>query len=407
MTKLFRYFKGYLYVIIDSNSPERFLNLCKARDIKTWDLQNIEDKYAFYISAKDFKTLKEILKKTQMKLIIKKRFGLPFFMFKYRKHYSFIIGIFLSAIMLYGMSLFVWDISIEGNLMYTDNMLLTYLNKNNIEPGILVKTINCNDLESEIRSEFSDITWVSAEISGTRLIIHIKENDGDVIKKGSNEISDIVATRNGIVTKIITRSGIPKVKVGDAVTEGMVLVSGTVIIYNDAKEPIKNNYVCSDADVYINTKYEYNDELLLKHEYKTYTGRTITKRTYNIWGKQIELGISFKRFDEYDVFTEDSVLHLTDNFCLPVRTGEKVYQEYYTTEGNYSDEEARKILNNNYSIFLKKLKEKGIQIIGSNAKIEVINDKYVMSGQIDVTEAMTQHVTISPTIEPEKDVGSQ
>ena len=407
MTKLFRYFKGYLYVIIDSNSPERFLNLCKARDIKTWDLQNIEDKYAFYISAKDFKTLKEILKKTQMKLIIKKRFGLPFFMFKYRKHYSFIIGIFLSAIMLYGMSLFVWDISIEGNLMYTDNMLLTYLNKNNIEPGILVKTINCNDLESEIRSEFSDITWVSAEISGTRLIIHIKENDGDVIKKSSNEISDIIATRNGIVTKIITRSGIPKVKVGDSVTEGMVLVSGTVIIYNDAKEPIKNNYVCSDADVYINTKYEYSDELLLKHEYKTYTGRTITKRTYNIWGKQIELGISFKRFDEYDVFTEDSVLHLTDNFCLPVRTGEKVYQEYYTTEGNYSDEEARKILNNNYSIFLKKLKEKGIQIIGSNAKIEVINDKYVMSGQIDVTEAMTQHVTISPTIEPEKDVGSQ
>ncbi|SEW27525.1 sporulation protein YqfD [[Clostridium] fimetarium] len=407
MTKLFRYFKGYLYVIIDSNSPERFLNLCKARDIKTWDLQNIEDKYAFYISAKDFKTLKEILKKTKMKLIIKKRFGLPFFMFKYRKHYSFIIGIFLSAIMLYGMSLFVWDISIEGNLMYTDNMLLTYLNKNNIEPGILVKTINCNDLESEIRSEFSDITWVSAEISGTRLIIHIKENDGDVIKKSSNEISDIIATKSGIVTKIITRSGIPKVKVGDSVTEGMVLVSGTVVIYNDAKEPIKNNYVCSDADVYINTKYEYNDELLLKHEYKTYTGRTITKRTYNVWGKQIELGISFKRFDEYDVFTEDSVLHLTDNFCLPVRTGEKVYQEYYMTEGNYSDEEARKILNNNYSIFLKKLKEKGIQIIGSNAKIEVINDKYVMSGQIDVTEAMTQHVTISPTIEPEKDVGSQ
>ena len=407
MTKLFRYFKGYLFVIIDSNSPERFLNLCKAKDIETWNLQNIDDKYAFYISGKDFKNLKEILKKTQMKLIIKKRFGLPFFMFKYRKHYSFIVGIFLAAIMLYGMSLFVWDIKIEGNLMYTDNMLLTYLNKNNIEPGILVKELNCNDLESEIRSEFPDITWVSAEISGTRLIIHVKENDGDVIKKNDNEISDIVATRNGIVTKIITRSGIPKVKVGDAVTEGMVLVSGTVVIYNDAKEPIKNNYVCSDADIFINTQYDYNDQLLLKHEYKLYTGRTITKKTYNIWGKQIELGISFKKFDDYDVITDDSVVHLTDNFCLPIRTGEKIYQEYYMAEGTYSDEEARKILNSNYTVFLDKLKEKGIQITGSSAKIDVTNEKYVMSGQVSVNEAMTQHVIISPTIEPEKDVGSQ
>jgi len=394
-------------VVIDSNSPERFLNLCKAKEIETWNLQNIDEKYAFYISAKDFKKLKEILKKTQMRLTIKKRFGLPFFMFKYRKHYSFIVGIFLSAIMLYGMSLFVWDISIEGNSMYTDNMLLTYLNKKNIESGILVKKINCNELESEIRSEFPDITWVSAEISGTRLIIHVKENDGDVIKKSSNEISDIVATRNGIVTKIITRSGIPKVTVGDSVTEGMVLVSGTVEILNDAKEPIKNNYVYSDADIYINTQYDYSDEILLKHEYKIYTGRTITKKTYNILGKQIELGISFKKFDEYDVFTEDSVVHLTDNFCLPVRTGEKVYQEYYMAEGTYNDEEARKILNDNYSIFLKKLKEKGIQIIGSSAKIEVTNDKYMMSGQVIVNEAMTQHVTISPMIEPEKDVGSQ
>jgi len=407
LTNLFRYFKGYLFVIIDSNSPERFLNLCKTRDIETWNLQNIDEKYAFYISAKDFKRLKEILKKTQMKLIIKKRVGIPFFMFKYRKHYSFIVGIFLSAIMLYGMSLFVWDISIDGNLMYTDNMLITYLNKNNIEPGILVKDLNCNGLESEIRSEFPDITWVSAEISGTRLIIHVKENDGDVIKKNNNEISDIVASRNGVVTKIITRSGIPKVKVGDAVTQGMVLVSGTVVIYNDAKEPIKNNYVCSDADIYINTQYDYSDELLLKHEYKIYTGRTITKKTYNILGKQIELGISFKRFDECDVFTEDSVVHLTDNFCLPVRTGEKVYQEYYMADGLYSDEEARKILNDNYTIFVKKLKEKGIQIIDSSAKIEVINDKYVMSGQVTVNEAMTQHVTITPTIEPEKDAGSQ
>ena len=76
-------------------------------------------------------------------------------------------------------------------------------------------------------------------------------------------------------------------------------------------------------------------------------------------------------------------------------------------EGQYSDEQARKILNDNYAVYLKKMKEKGIQLIASSAKIEVTNDKYVMSGQVTVSEAMTQHVTIIPTIEPEKDAGTQ
>ena len=38
------------------------------------------------------------------------------------------------------------------------------------------KKINCEELEAGMREAFPQITWVSARVSGTRLVIQIKEN---------------------------------------------------------------------------------------------------------------------------------------------------------------------------------------------------------------------------------------
>lgn len=407
MTKLFHFLSGYLFIMTENSMPERFLNLCRAKGIHTWGLKNNNGKYSFYIEVSDFKKLKDILKKTGIQLTIVKKVGLPFFMFRYRKHYSFVIGMLLSAFMIYIMSLFVWDISFDGNYIYTDNVLITYLNGNDIEAGMKMKSVDCDQIEKDIRRDFPDITWVSAEISGTRLIIHVKENDGDVIKEEDTQESDIVANRSGTVASIITRNGTPNVKPGDSVEKGTILVSGQIVLYNDSKEPIKCNYVHSDADVYINSVYEYHDELSLLHKYKVYTGQTITKDTYNIFGKQIELGVSLKRFKNYDVVTDDTILKLTDNFYLPIRTGHKVYSEYYTEDGEYTEDEVSDILCENYDLYLKKLQEKGVQIIDSSVKIEMSGDTYVMSGQVNVIEQMNDHVPITPTVEPEKETVSE
>ncbi len=54
-----------------------------------------------------------------------------------------------------------------------------------------------------IRSDYGDITWVAAKITGTSLIISIKENDGaiqavdnysEAVNNNISEARDIVAT---------------------------------------------------------------------------------------------------------------------------------------------------------------------------------------------------------------------
>lgn len=74
------------------------------------------------------------------------------------------------------MSLFVWNIHIEGNFTRTDEVILEFLESKHIEHGMLKKKVNCERIVKDIRKEFDDIVWVSAYVTGTRLMIQVKEN---------------------------------------------------------------------------------------------------------------------------------------------------------------------------------------------------------------------------------------
>ena len=58
-----------------------------------------------------------------------------------------------------------------------------------------------------------------------------------------------MAACSGVVTSMITRAGTPKVKPGDEVEKGQILVSGIVDVYNDAKEVVNQRPVSADADI--------------------------------------------------------------------------------------------------------------------------------------------------------------
>lgn len=74
-------------------------------------------------------------------------------------------------------SFFIWDISFEGNLRFTDQTLLHYMETLPVACGMRKSAVSCEGLEESLRNQFAEITWVSAEIKGTRLTVRIKENE--------------------------------------------------------------------------------------------------------------------------------------------------------------------------------------------------------------------------------------
>jgi similar to stage IV sporulation protein len=271
LNKLKNWFLGYLTVHISGTSPERFINLCGNRRIYIWNIVKDKEKYKFNISVKNYKKLKPIFRKTRLLPKIDKKHGLPFFLYINRKRKGFFIGIIMCMILVYIMSLYIWDISIQGGSKYTPEALLKFLAKNEIKAGIKKKHIDGNKIEEGIRLAYKDIGWVSVEVKGTRLIIKITETNMPAPIEEATAPSHMVATKDVVIKEIITRTGTPMVKPGDVVKKGDIMVSGILEVKDDFDGILERKPVIASADIVaVLSQYTSSTYLAFLHE-KTYS----------------------------------------------------------------------------------------------------------------------------------------
>lgn len=376
LISLFRYLQGYLKIRVTGYSTERFLNLCKNKKIAIWGLEPANNHYEMYMKIAGFRKLKPILKKTHTKVSIEERYGMPFFFHKYRKRKAFFIGILGSVILIYSLSFFVWNIDFEGNHTITNNVLLEYLSSIDIEHGMAKSKVDCHKIARQLRENFDDIIWVSASMEGTRLIIHVKENT-DTFKTESKDETpcDIITEKAGVVVSIVTRSGVPKVKEGDEVKPGDVLVSGTVEVLNDAKEVERTQYVVSDADIILKTYLSYEESLPKTYQNKQYTGKKRRLFYFKIGKQTIRLGIRKNKFKKSDVKTAETQWKLGKNFYLPIFVGKEEILEYEMQTKEYKKEQIKELWNEKFQLFCEKLREKNITIVEQTPNLTISKTK--------------------------------
>lgn len=370
LVSLLRYIQGYLQICVTGYSPERFLNLCKNKKIAIWGLESTSQGYLMYIKISGFRRLKPIIKKTKTKVVIKERVGLPFFFYRYRKRNLFFAGTILCFIFIYSMTFFVWNIDFQGNVHITDSVLMEYLSNKNVTYGMLKNNVNCEQLVKDLRKDFEDIIWVSASMDGTKLMIHIKENtDTFELSEQNTNARDIVSNYAGIVKQIITRSGVPLVKVGDMVEVGDVLISGKVDILNDAKEIVSQKLVLADGDIVLESYIPYEKEITKYYNKKEYTKKKKRVFYMKIGNYICSLGGTKNKFKYYEKRTSETQLQLSNNFFLPIIFGKEEYIEYTTKKTEYTKEEMEKLLKDDFQYFCKKIKANDGKILEKNLVI--------------------------------------
>lgn len=392
MIEIFKYLKGYLCICVTGFSPERFMNLCSNREILLWNIHKEQDAYYMCISITGFYKLRPIVKKTKTKVAITQRCGLPFLMSGIWKRKIFLLGFILAAFFWFWSSRYIWAIEINGNFTITEDSITDFLEKSSIYVGMKKDELNIEELEKGIRKEFYQITWTSAKLEGTKLIIEVKENDKlDIEKKYKSEnvsdsLSDLVAKKDGKIASMIVREGVPQVVIGQEVKKGDVLVTGKVPVYNEDGTIRKYNYCNADADILLEHDMSISETLSLLYEKKNYTGREKRQYYINISGKDIDLLKRKNPFLSYDTLSKEKQLKLLSDYYLPIKMGCYIYREYYVVEGKYTDEEAKERLNEKYKKIILTLTEKGVQIIGKDVKIETNDTEWVLRGVFRVRE---------------------
>lgn len=405
MVEFLKYVRGYLRIRVSGFSPERFMNLCSNKGILLWKIEREGDVYYMNIHLDGFRALRPIVRKTGTKVAVLERCGLPFFLPKLFRRKAFIGGLMLAVAFWMISSLFIWDIQTAGNYRITDDVFHAFLREQQVTVGMKKSGLDIGALEKEIRRTFPEITWASARLSGTKLLIEIKENDAPIItQQAAAEMgSELVTDYDGTIVAIIVRSGVPMVKVGDAVAKGDVLVAGNVPVYNEDATVREYLYVDADADIWLEHAMSFSARLPFDYIQKEYTGRT-RKRFYLRIGNHEWKMPQERPFLVYDSLIRESRPLVFEKLSIPVYQGSYTYREYKNVEHEYTLEQAETMLSEKLRTFLASLEEKGVQIIEKDVKIDTNGGSWVISGQFTVRETVGRSVLIEKSVIGETEV---
>ena len=217
MTEWIKYLQGYVRIRVWGFAPERFINLCSNKGILLWNIEKQGEIYTMCIRLRSFYQLRPLARKTKVRVVISERYGLPFFVPGMLRRKAFLAGLCLAVAFWMISSLFVWDIQVTGNYQVTDDVFFTFLEEKGVRTGMRRSELNIGELEKQIRRRFTQITWTSGRLDGTRLMIEIKENDMPLPEEKQEMTGtgkDLVAEYDGTITDMIVRCGVPKVGIG-------------------------------------------------------------------------------------------------------------------------------------------------------------------------------------------------
>lgn len=381
-----RWLQGYIFLEGDVYYVERLINGCINLGINLWKINACNDKICFYIRVKDLYRIKALLRRTCGKIKISKKRGFPFVCSNILDNKFLYLGGLAAFFIIFILSRFIWAISIVGNYTYTDVEFKDVLREIGIEEGMNREDVDCDSIEAYLRDRYFDIKWVSAQLKGTVLNIQLRENSESEAKSSETLPSDIIATENGIVRAIITRSGVPKVKVGDKVEKGQILISGAVPIYNDSEELINTHYVAADGRVDVEVRYIEELELSEGYLEKYYTGRK--KHLYSIYAFEKELYIKAAKtkYKDYNIVSDCKQIVVGDSFYLPLGVRKTVVKEYELIHKAYTPKQAENILLTRIQEFIRNLENKGGTDIKGDYHTGRKNDVYI--AHLEITAIM-------------------
>lgn len=371
---LLSYILGYLKISVEGFYIERLINICRNQKITIWNIKKKDDvKVYFNIITSDFKNVVKIAKKTQSKIKIEQKKGLPFLLNKYKKRKIFFIFLLILIILIMLSSNFVWNVEIvEENGEKLENIEQDIENAG-LKIGTLKQKINTKEIINKIRLERQDIAWMGIELKGTNAIIKLVKTEEKPEIINDDEYCNIVSDKEGIITKINAADGTANVKVGDVVKKGDILING----WMEGKYT-GLRYVHAKGEIEAKVWYTKSKTIPLNTTEKRETGNIEEKYKIKINNFQINLSKGVSKFENYDTIETENKIRIFSNFYLPISIVKITNKEVEEVKKTYTVEEAKNKAIKELEEELDNEIENGKNIVNKNI------NSYENKGSVDV-----------------------
>ncbi len=355
---LLNYIFGYVKINIEGYYIERFINICTNQKIVIWNLKRDKSiNLKLNVGIQDFKEIIQIAKKTQCKVKIEKKKGIPFIMHKYKKRKIFAIALIILILVIGISSTYIWNIEIKAENNEEFAGIYQDLEEAGLKVGTKKSKIDTKQIINSVRLKRDDIAWMGIEQKGTNIIINLvkAEEKPEIINE--EDYCNIVSDKTGVITKINAQDGTQAVKVGDTVNVGTVLINGWIEgKYTGVR------YVHAKGEIEAKVWYTKTKKILYNTTEKTETGNEENTYGIKINNFQINLPKGVSKFQNYDTIVTEKKIKLFSDFYLPISIIKTTNKEIKKEQKEYTKQEA-------ISLGIKELEHELDQEIQDKTKI--------------------------------------
>lgn len=323
------YIRGYYVISVEGINIEKFLNTLIRNRINIYDVKRINNtKMEFKVDRKDFKEFKSIYRSSKFEVKIKQKMGLPFLAKRIYRYKGMWICAIISLVILMSTSLFVTDVYIQAPEGIDKAEVRKELANAGVKPGVYKKGIDRKEVRDYVMSKFGDVAYVSINVKGTNIFVTVTKKDESLEQKKDTNYCNIIANKDGIIEKVIPRSGKQVVNPGDIVRKGDVLVSGA----NSKSIP----------EVWATTYYESRQTANYIEQEKEKTGNKKKVYTFSFYDKNF---IMRKKIDykNYEIENKEYKISIGD-YTFPLKVKVSIFHEVNVKEIKKDSEEVKKQL---------------------------------------------------------------
>ena len=250
----------------------RFINRLSYLRLNILEIKKDNDKVYLKIYSKDYDKFKKYL--VSYKININKKLGILSIIDIIKSNYIFLISVLIGLIIYF----IGQNLVIKINIIHENKEIRELLTDELDNYGIKVLSFKKSYQELyKIREEILDkyptkLDWIEFEMDG--MVLNLKVEERVITKKEeNNNICNIIAKKEGIITNIKVESGEANVMINDHVTEGDILIKG-IINYNN--EDVR--MTCAKGKVFATTWWTVKVKVPLNANNYNYTG----KKRYNL-----------------------------------------------------------------------------------------------------------------------------
>lgn len=283
LSGVLRWFPGWVRVETEGGYPERLLNGVTKAGVAVWGVRCRHEWMRFSCPAGDYKYLRPLARRACVRMRVRQKHGLPFWIHRYRHRRGLLIGAAAYVLILCLLAPRIWVVQIKGNTATPTAEVLEQAEKHGVRIGAPMKDVNVKRLQISGLEALPSVAWITVNPSGCVARVEVKERSPAPEVLDLTQPSDLVAVRDGRILRVEVCSGQRLVKDGEAVTAGTVLVTGRVT--SEMGEKLYRSY----GEVWAETRRQITVEEELVYHRRVPFDRVIFRPVFSFLGWEIPL----------------------------------------------------------------------------------------------------------------------